>query len=142
MGKMTLRAAVIMAGAVSALVAMPVAAQKIDPGRPDTRVVQGVDPGTTNLNQEQALRAAQIDNNNVQNADVYRRQVEQHNRAVAEAEAARAAYEADLARNNAQTRAYEQQRAAYERAMAQWRADVEACNRGDRTRCATQQPRQ
>lgn len=121
--------------------ALPAAAQKVESPQPDTRVVYGTDPGTSVLNREQAQRAAQEDNNNVQNAQVYRRQVEDHNRAVAEAAAARAAYEADLARNNAQTAAYAQQRAAYEAAMARWRADVEACNRGDRTRCGTQQPR-
>ncbi len=120
----------------------PATAQKVDDVQPDTRITQGVDPGTTSLNQEQAQRAAQMDNNNVQNAEVYRRQLEEHNRAVAEAAAARAAYEADLARNNAQTAAYAQQRAAFDAAMARWRADVAACEAGNRSRCGTQQPRQ
>lgn len=130
----------LVIAALASALAVPVAAQKIDAGAPDTSVVRGTDAGTTSLNQQQAQRAAQMDNNNVQNAEVYRRQVEEHNRAVAEAAAARAAYEADIARNNAQAAAYEQQRAAYEAAMARWRADVDACNRGDRTRCDTQRP--
>ncbi len=120
--------------------AAPLSAQKVETTQADTRVIQGSDPGTTNLNQQQAQRAAQMDANNVQNAEVYRRQLEEHNRAVAAAAAARAAYEANLARNNAQTAAYEQQRSAYEAAMARWRADVAACAAGTRSRCGTRQP--
>ena len=116
------------------VIAVPGAAQKVDPGQPDTRIVYGSDPGTTNLNQGQAQRAAQEDQNNIQNAEVYRRQVEDHNRAVAAAAAARLAYEQGVAANNAQ-------RAAYDAAMIRWRADVAACNAGDRARCGTAAPR-
>lgn len=123
------------------MLASAAAAQKVEASQPDSSVVQGTDPGTGNLNREEALRAAQEDRTNVQNAEVYRRQVEEHDRAVAAANAARLAYEGDIARNAAQNAAYEQQRDAYEAAMARWRADVEACNRGDRTRCGAPQPR-
>lgn len=116
-----------------AVTATPGAAQKVDPGQPDTRIVYGSDPGTTNLNQEQAVRAAQMDNNNVQNSEVYRRQVEEHNRAVAAADAARRAYEQSVAANNAQ-------RAAYDAAMIRWRADVAACNAGNVSRCGAAAP--
>lgn len=121
-------------------VALPAAAQKVESSQPNTNVVQGTDAGTRDLNSQEAQRAAQEDNANVQNAQVYQRQVEEHNRAVAAANAARLAYEGDLARNEAQRAAYEAQRAAYEAAMARWREDVAACNRGDRTRCGTQRP--
>jgi hypothetical protein len=116
------------------LLATPIAAQKVDPGAPDTRVVRGTDYGTSVLNRQQAERAANEDNANVQNAAVYQRQVAEHNRAVAEADMRRREYEAAVAANNAQ-------RAAYERARAQWEADVRACNAGDRSRCGTPQPR-
>lgn len=136
------RANLMRSAAVVALLAlaMPATAQKVDVGQPDTRITQGSDPGTTDLNRQQAQRAAQMDNNNVQNAEVYRRQVDEHNRAVAEADAARRAYEADIARNNAQNAAYAAQRTAYEAAMTRWRADVAACEAGNRSRCGTQRP--
>jgi hypothetical protein len=122
------------------MLAIPAAAQKIEASQPDTRVSQGTDPGTAELNRQQAERAELERRTNAQNAEVYRRQVEEHDRAVAAANAARLAYEGDLARNAAQNAAYAQQRAAYEAAMERWRADVAACNAGNRSRCGTQRP--
>jgi hypothetical protein len=111
----------------------PTSRRSADAERSSTPVTQ-TPSQTGSLNRQQAQRAAQENQNNVQNAQTFRRQQEEHNRAVAEAEAARRAYQADLAANTAE-------REAYARRRAQWEADVRACNAGDRSRCGTAAPR-
>ncbi len=96
---------------------------------------------TANLNRDQADAAARQDAENRTSARQYNAAVQEHAAAVAAAvaadtayRAARAQYDADIAANNAA-------RADYDAAYARWQADVAACQRGERSRCATSQPR-
>jgi hypothetical protein len=97
-------------------------------------VGQGVDPGTGNLNRQQAAGAAAQDSDNVASAATYEARMAAYAVEQAAAADARRVHEEEMA-------AYRTRQAAYEAAQAQWQADVRACNAGDRSRCAPPPPR-
>ena len=84
------------------------------------------------LNQQQAAFAKQQLNQNAANQRAYEQA--QRDRAAAIARQ-KAEYEAAVAATEAERLRREREHAA---AMARWQADVEACNKGDKTRCAPQ----
>jgi hypothetical protein len=73
-------------------------------------------------------------------AEAARQQEDQNAAHLAAYEQAREAYQAELARVEEEKRAIEAHAAKtaadHEAAMARWRADVAACEGGDKTRCA------
>jgi hypothetical protein len=73
---------------------------------------------------------------NREQADFAARQLAENNAAKAAFDKATAEHQATIARQQAEAQRNE---ADYAAAMAKWRADVEACNRGDFSRCAPQQ---
>jgi ATPase subunit of ABC transporter with duplicated ATPase domains len=77
-------------------------------------------------------------------AEVARQQEDRDAAQRAAYEQAREAYQAELARVEEEKRAIEAQAAKvaadYEAAMTKWRADVAACEGGDKTRCAPVAP--
>lgn len=72
-------------------------------------------------------------------AEFAKTQVADNNARLAAYDQARAAYEAELARVAAETKAREAEvarlTAAHEAAVAKWRADIEACSKGEEERC-------
>lgn len=77
---------------------------------------------------------------NRRQADDAHRHILENQAALADYAKAQAAYEAELARIEEEKRAIEAEAARvaaeHEAAMAKWREDVAACERGDKNRCA------
>ncbi|MCZ8173411.1 MAG: hypothetical protein O9272_16890 [Brevundimonas sp.] len=122
-------------------VTRPQAASTPAPAAPDS--AQAAAPATS----EQAQRElAERERLNQQQAAFAKKQLEQNEanrhafeQAQREREAAIAKQKADYAAAVAATEAEKQRREReYAAAMARWQADVEACKKGDKTRCAPQ----
>lgn len=95
------------------------------------------DPGTSELNHDAAADASLQNAANQASASEYARAQAEYEAGVAAAEAARVRYEEQLAAN---ARATASAQADYTAAQARWRADVAACNAGDRSRCGGAEP--
>lgn len=117
------------AAPATAPAATPAAPAEAAPAAPEP----GRDPGTTALNRDQAASATSQNAENRANAREYRAELRNFSQEVGAAEAARQRYEADLAAYNATVA---RQREEHEAAMARWREDTAACQRGVRARCA------
>ena len=120
-------AAALALGAMTAT-AMPLAAQDAPPQ--PRKVAMGGETDRSALNREQAEFARQQLERNAAEQAQYVEGLRQTNEAKAqiteEAAAARSAYEAEVARREAEHAA----------AMARWEADVAACEAGDFERCS------
>ena len=123
--------------AVSAIalgLAAPVVAQTVTPPAEVTDPDAPAAPSGTDLLNQQSVEQSSAQNaENAQNAQQYRAELTDFSRGVNDAEAARQRYEADMAAYNQRVA---QQRADHEAAMARWREDVAACQRGVSSRCA------
>jgi hypothetical protein len=115
--------------------ALPVAAQE-EQAPPSGKIEEGVfvPTGSTLAEVLEQQKA------NKEMADFAKTQVADNNARLAAYEQARAAYEAELARVAAETKAREAEvarlTAAHEAAVAKWRADVDACAKGEEDHCA------
>ena len=119
----------ILAGAALVAQARPLLAQE-QPEIPEGSTLEDVQ-AREKLNEEQARIAHdQVAQNSAAEAEFERRTREveaEKARIASEQAAAMAAYEAEKARIARE----------HEEAMAKWKADVEACEKGDKSRCAT-----
>ena len=144
--------AALLAAALSVVLAAPALAQTPAPARPaqaapsdpvgdllrskGERYHRAPDSAQDpdELRQTQALNAEIVAQNDLaENED--RANAAAHAEAQARYQAELDAAEADRQRYEAEARAIEEAQARYERAMADWRATVAACERGDRARC-------
>ena len=127
------RAGLLAAGAL-ALVATPLLAQQVElpEGNSLEEVMQ-----QRQANKEQAKLAQQQLEQNAANQADYEAKLKQvadaKAKIAADQAAAEAAYQAKLAANKAEAERITRE---HEAAMAKWKADVEACNKGDVSRCA------
>lgn len=131
--RLTIFAAPMLAAALAATVAP---AQDVPEEQPAGHFEQGVFvPEGNTLAEVLEQRAA-----NKAQADAARQREDENAAQLAAYEQAQAAYQAELARVEEEKHAIEAQAAKvaadHEAAMAKWRADVAACEGGDKTRCA------
>ncbi|MGO4410472.1 MULTISPECIES: cell wall hydrolase [unclassified Brevundimonas] len=144
--------AALLAAAVSVLLAAPALAQTSMPPRPaqtapsdpvgdllrskGERYHRAPDSAQDpdELRRTQALNEEIVAQNNLaENED--RANAAAHAQALARYQAGMEAAEADRQRYDAEARAAAEGQARYEQQMADWRATVAACERGDRARC-------
>lgn len=116
------------------LIALPFAvhAAQLSPAEADAEAKR------TKANQEQSdFARAQVEEN-ARNQAAYEAAIKAHQEAVAAHEAELARQQADAARVQAE---YDRKQAEYQAAVKQWEADVIACKKGNRKRCAQPAPK-
>jgi cell pole-organizing protein PopZ len=127
------RASLLAAGAL-ALAATPLLAQQVE--LPKGNSLAEVQERQA-ANEEQAKLAQQQLEQNATNEAEYEAKLKQvadaKAKIAADQAAAEAAYQAKLAANKAEAERITQE---HEAAVAKWKADVEACGKGDKSRCA------
>ncbi|WGM32891.1 cell wall hydrolase [Brevundimonas sp. NIBR11] len=91
---------------------------------------------TRALNDEIAAQNALAENQERADREAFEAERARYEATVTASTQAQLAYEEDVRRSNAAQSDWQAEQARWQAERARWEADVEACRRGDRTRCA------